>query len=154
MLSEKFNRTRKTHRTVPCANPEPIGNYSEGNVYLVTDKDDVHTDFPGDIVVLDYRGPNQDDGVEIAYSFVTKNKKHQMEILMLLYNFEQANPTGWNRSVDSMLIEWDAHNDSHSILTCTPINSLRERAAHVFFNNCEEGWSYWDHTMGRLLKGE
>ena len=135
-------------------NPEPIGSYDDGNVYLVTDEDDVLTDFPGDVVVIDERGPGRNDGVEIRYSFLITNSDAQREILVLLLDYETANPTGWNRTLESMLVEWDAHNDSHAILTLTPFTAYTERAAHVFFNNGEEGWSYWDHTVGRALTGK
>ncbi|MBQ4154208.1 MAG: RHS repeat protein [Clostridia bacterium] len=140
--------------TLEKYNPKPIGSYSKGNVYLVENEDDVCSNFPGDIVVLDQRGPDKNDGVEIRYSFLVSDKNHQREILTLLYEFEEDNPTGWIRTVDSMMIEWDAHNDSYSILSFTPFTETRNRAAHVFFNNCEEGWSYWDHTVGRVLTGK
>jgi len=48
-----------------------------------------------------------------------------------------------------MIRQWDK-----GTVCVNPFDTLRERAAHVFLNNSEEGWSYWDHTAGRFLKGE
>ena len=75
-------------------NPDPIGRYSGGNVYLVKDLRDVATNFPGDVTVLDKRGPKDEDGVVIRNSFVITDTKQKTEILTLLYNYEKENPTG------------------------------------------------------------
>jgi hypothetical protein len=123
-------------------------------VYLVTDPNEILTNFPNDVIVVDNRGPGGGYGVEIRNSFVITDKKQMTEILNLLCIYEARNPTGWNRTIESMLIEWEAHNDSHALFTLTPLNKITDRSAHVYFNNEEEGWTYWDHTFGRVLKGK
>ena len=49
--------------------------------------------------------------------------------------FPSGNNPEWNRSIDQMCVEWDAHND---------INDLypNERCQHVDFNNNDEETSY------------
>ena len=140
-------------------NPNPIGEYSKGKVYAVSSRNAISTEikalFPGDIVVIDERNKADDDYItmEIQYSALIQNKKDQLEILTILNDYEKKNPTKWYRTIDSMMIEWEAHNDVYNITNWIPIGEPYERALHVSLNNSEEGWSWTDHTIGRFLSG-
>ncbi len=139
--------------TLEKYNPKPIGRYAKGNVYLVTDPNEILTNFSNDVIVVDNRGPKPDDNVEIRHSFLITNQELKREILTLLYNYEQENPTGWNRTVDSMMIEWDIHNVGAFIGNYVPFcGKLYSRSIHVCFDNNSEGWSKWDHFIDGARK--
>ena len=46
----------------------------------------------------------------------------------------------YGRTIDSMLIEWDAHNDIHFF-------THHERVAHTDFDKNDEGTSYLDYWI-------
>ena len=134
-------------------NPTPIGRTQHGNVYLVTDIRDIKTKFPGDVIVIDYRGPNGANDVQIQYSYTIRDKELQRSILTILYNYECANPTGWNRTVDSMMIEWDIHNLGANIGNFFPVKTkLFSSSIHANFDNNSEGWSKCQHYIDGLKK--
>ena len=137
-------------------NPEPIDTYSDGNIYLVEDTNEIFALFPGDVIAIDKRSHNNylEKNIEIWRSYLITDQSHQAEIILCLLEYEKNNPANWNRTFDSMMVEWDAHNDSYYLFNLTPFNVPFERAKHVAFDNRDEGKSYWDHTFGRVLGGQ
>ena len=50
----------------------------------------------------------------------------------------------WGRTVDSMLIEWDAHNDVYSW-------TRHQRVQHTDFDRQDEDTEYWDYWKRGVL---
>ncbi|MBQ4333067.1 MAG: RHS repeat-associated core domain-containing protein [Clostridia bacterium] len=134
-------------------NPEPIGKTEQGNVYLVKDISEMKASFPGDVIVLDNRGPNEKDNIVIPYSYQIRDKQLQHSILTILTEYESANPTGWDRSVDSMMLEWEVHNCGVVLGNLLPIlGALYDKSIHTCFENKSEGWTKWDHIQDAIKK--
>ncbi len=128
-------------------NPAPIGRTDLGNVYLVESEDEIKTEFPGDIVIIDYRNDNDYNlsRVQIRNSVLVKDKHIQRQVLSLLNQYELSYPSKWERNTDieDMLIEWVAHN--HIFVARRNV-----RCQHVDIDNKDKGVSYWDY-WGRAI---
>ena len=58
----------------------------------------------------------------------------------------------WGRTVDSMLIEWDAHNDVHKFAILVS-EKHAYRVAHTDFDYNDEKtayWEFWERTVDQL----
>ena len=88
------------------------------------------------IVVIDKRGNIENPCMQVRNSYLITKSDEQTEILEYLLDYNSSNPSAeaWVRTVDSMLIEWDAHND---------FALFDDSAKHTDFDNAEEGKSYW-----------
>ena len=104
--------------TLEKQNPDPIGRYDgkyySGNVYLVEDLDSVKVTFPGDVVALDCRNPqdkNSTPDVQIQNSSWIWDEEAQLSILNVLVQHEREHPSAWERDsqVETILLEWDMH---------------------------------------------
>lgn len=142
-------------RTVPCLQTDPIGKTERGNVYIVPSEeeaDDIVT-FPGDVVVVDQRDKAGDDSnIKILYSAFISEKEVQLEILNVLDEYEQSNPTAWDRSIESMSKEWDYHNWGFFVSNFIPFsNKFFDKGIHVDLDNGSEGFTFWEH-LAKLWK--
>ena len=108
--------------------------------------------FPGDVVVEDYRlGPNAE--IIIRNSALITRKSQRLEILQILYDFEAKNPTGWNRSVESMMFEWDVHNVGFVFSNLLPLHiSFYNSSKNVNLDRNSEGWGLWDFVKKEIEK--
>lgn len=138
--------------TLEKYNPEPIGRYSSGNIYLVEDESELYTTFSGDIVMIDKRNSKWNPEVQIINSYLITDKKDQLDVLNVLSNYENANPSNWMRNEDitNMQVEWHDHNSLAWILTYTPLISLFGRARSVNLDNNDANWSAIKWVLNQL----
>lgn len=94
-----------------------FGRYSKGNVYIgdaqylrsltgISDRD---------VLVLDQRdgiNPN----MKVINSASIMNKEEINEILEILCRYEECYPSDWDRSIESMRLEWFMHNASYKFM--------------------------------------
>ena len=96
---------------------EYFAKYSKGKVYIgridyiESLKGKVNTD---DILVIDTRNTKNDPNMQIISSYEISNKDTRNEILEILLKYEELNPSPWDRTIESMRLEWFVHNLSHS----------------------------------------
>ena len=84
-----------------------------------------------DILVLDRRnGEDPDMIIYNSYKILDKNK--QLEILNALCSYEQLYPSSWNRTINTMQREWNAHNILYYM------NYERYRTTDVDLDNADE----------------
>ena len=86
------------------------------------------------------------------YSYQITDETLQREILSIISNYDNNNPSNWNRGddIDNMIIEWDAHNSIYSITHVIGPSSYLNRAMHVDIDNTDKGKSKLDHIIVRL----
>jgi hypothetical protein len=76
-----------------------------------------------------------------------------MQILETLFKYEKANPTGWNRTVESMMLEWDIHNEGKFLGNYIPgFGKVYQYSVHACFDNNSEGWSKLKHYIDGAKK--
>lgn len=100
---------------------------------------------PGSVKVIDYRNntengkPNPD--MQITNSFKITDEHIQKSILRIVQGYADAHPSEhtWERTVPSMVLEWDIHNKVHSMGLFTA------RMEDVDMDNNAEGkgWIYF-----------
>ena len=96
---------------------EYFAKYSKGKVYIGSIdyieslKDKVNKD---DILVIDTRNTCNDPNMQIISSYEINNKDTRNEILEILLIYEDLYPSKWDRTIESMRLEWFIHNLSHS----------------------------------------
>jgi len=98
---------------VEIVNEDYYATYSDGAVYI-GDRcflDGVNCN-EGDILVEDLRY-NDDPDMKVINSIDIKDKNKRNEILEILCSYEEDNPSTWNRSIESMRLEWLMHNISY-----------------------------------------
>ena len=109
--------------------------YSNGQViHIYKSEDDANNVYPltksNTVRVVDYRS-NRDSNIKILDSYKFDSPKIQNIILTALVDYNVQNPStpSWNRTIDSMLLEWDIHNVAYNF-GISPAST-----AHVDLNN-------------------
>ena len=88
------------------------------------------------VKVLDARN-NSNANIRVVDSYRINSEYDRLYIVdrLLEYNEQHHSDYSWNRTRDSLLIEWEAHNDIYDFHN-------NERCKHVDFDNSDEGVSY------------
>ena len=126
--------------------------YSKGKViHIYKTEDDANNVYQltrNNVVrIVDSRS-NNDSNIKILDSYKIDSVKEQTVILTALSDYNSQNPStpSWNRTLDSMLLEWDIHNVAYNF-GVSPIST-----AHVDLNNADEGKGWWDFIWERGIK--
>ena len=97
-----------------------------------------------DILILDNRSDSELD-VKIYSSYLIKDKDIRNDIINIIYEYEKENPSNWNRSIESMRVEWFVHNFLHTF------NYETDRTKDVDFHNDEEDL-YDNYILRQVFK--
>ncbi len=120
--------------------------YSKGRIF-VGDKEyieSINDKLDTDIFVEDLRNCD-DPNFKIYSSYLIDDKNIRNEILEILCQYEMLFPSMWNRSIESMRLEWLVHNISYYF------NYKQPRAVDVDLNNNDENL-YDNILLRKLLK--
>ena len=147
--------TSKSYKK-PSPPVNSVGTYNDkngkpiGNVYVIQFdqlNDMNNAKNKNDIVIIDNRAADK-PSMQVRNSHTISNKNYQTQICQIMLDYNSNNPVtpAWNRTVDSMLIEWQAHNDGYAARVLIGIfkDNAAERLRHVDFDNDAEGLAYWD----------
>ena len=85
----------------------------------------------GDVQILDKRF-GEDPNFKIYHSYEICDQDARDDILEVLSCYEECYPSDWNRSLESMRLEWALHNLSYDI------HYQRESCTDVDLNNNDE----------------
>ena len=96
----------------------------------------------GDILVLDQRD-GDDPNMKIISSCDINNKDIRNEILEVLCRYEEMYPSKWDRTIESMRLEWLMHNLSYDF------NNQQHRTKDVDLNNGDQ--DYYDNWFLNLI---
>ena len=118
--------------------------YSGGLVYIDDNRNGECLLQEGDVLVLDQRN-SKDPNIKICDSYKIKSYKERKEILEILCLYEDCFPTEWDRSLESMLLEWNMHNKSYFF------DYERKSSTDVDLNNADEE-KYDSVVLQKLLK--
>jgi hypothetical protein len=105
-----FNSDNKNHKKI-TNNETYYSSYSKGLIYI-GDKsylDNITNITKNDILVEDRRNLDNPT-MTIRNSYQITSKKNRGEILKVLCEYEEKNPSNWNRSFETMDLEWTTHN--------------------------------------------
>ena len=110
-------------------NLKAYGSYNNGYIYI-GNKDylDELNNLNDDDILIEIN----DKSMKIYSSYRITDKNIRNEILNVLYDYELNSPDGWNRSIESMEVEWFVHN---VLYYC---NIKRSSTKDVDFENREE----------------
>lgn len=84
-----------------------------------------------DVFIVDERTRN-DPNLKVLNSYKISDIKDRGKILKIMASYEKLYPSSWNRSIRSMLIEWEVHNVLYNI------HYQINRTKDVDFNNADE----------------
>lgn len=124
----------------------PFAEYSDGYVYIGTEEylNSLTNIGPNDILVRDERD-KEDPNMVIMNSFCITDKETRNDILEIINYYEVMNPSDWDRSVESMRLEWFCHNVSYYM------NYKKDRSFEVDLNNKDED-KYDNEVLRRFLR--
>ena len=107
--------------------------YQRGIVYIGDESflESIANIGENDILVLDARD-DEDPNMKVYSSYLINNSNIQNEIIKILIDYEEENPSLWNRSIKSMQREWYVHN------LMAMLSYKKERTMDVDFNNADE----------------
>ena len=119
--------------------------YSRGKIYI-GDKCFLEGICPneGDILVLDDRFDDNPD-MKIYSSSDISDKEIRNEILEVLCRYEECYPSPWDRTIESMRLEWFWHNMSYDF------NHQTNRTKDVDLDNNDQD-IYDNDILRRILK--
>lgn len=120
--------------------------YRFGYVYIITDKEDIDklSLEDKDVVILDDRSA-PDPNVRVFSSYKITDKLARNDIIEILDEYERMFPSDWDRTVESMRLEWYVHNLLYDLYY------QRDRTENVDFNNEDED-DYRKHVLNKILK--
>lgn len=124
---------------------EAFASYSDGLVYIGNEDylDSIDAN-EGDILILDERHL-EDPNMCIYNSCDIHDKDIRNEILEIICIYEEMYPTRWDRSIESMRLEWLCHNVSYDF------NYRVEDSREVDLNNDDES-NYNNKVLNRILR--
>lgn len=97
-----------------------------------------------DVLIYDERN-KEDPDMRVSSSYLIKDDKDIEDIVNILYIYELQHPSNWNRTIDSMIVEWKVHNLLHSI------GYKLKRTTDVDLNN-EDEIIYNDMVLKFILR--
>lgn len=118
--------------------------YRDGNVYIVKKLSAIKKVNESDIIILDDRDEN-DPNMEIISSHEINDKEARNDIIEIILEYERRYPSKWNRTIESMRLEWYIHNILYDI------DYERHRTDNVDFDNSDEEY-YNKHILNKILK--
>ena len=86
----------------------------------------------GDIFILDSRYSINNPSMKTFSSYEIHDKDIRNEILDVLCRYEECFPSNWDRSIESMRLEWFMHNVSYLF------HNRRDRTTDVDLDNNDE----------------
>ncbi len=122
----------------------PFGCYSCGNVYIGSRNylRSLTNITENDILVEDQRF-SADPNMKIYSSYRITDKDIRNEILEVLCRYEECYPSPWDRTIESMRLEWTMHNFSYYF------NNETNRTRDVDLDNDEQ--EYYDNPVLRKI---
>ena len=132
----------------------PFGKYSNGLIYIGDQdyidsiKDQIN---PTDVLIIvggnynEDTNKDNDQNVKILSSCEITDPEDRLEILNVLEIYSKVHETEWQRSVDSMRVEWAIHNILYDL------HYKRNRTEDVDLNNSEEEF-YSNFILQRIIK--
>lgn len=92
-------------------NEDAFDKYSKGQVYIGNKEflDNLDNINETDILVEDQRNSNN-PSMKIRNSYLITDSNTRNEILNILLNYEKQDPSDWDRTIETMDLEWEAHN--------------------------------------------
>ena len=123
----------------------PYTTYSKGNVYIA-DKETIKSIIvdSDDVYIIDARN-QKDPNMCICNSYKIQSKEDIEEIIDILLLYEEKNPSGWERTRQSLYNELILHNAGFEL------GIQRTRTRNVDFNN-EDEEKYDSPLLIRILK--
>lgn len=143
-----YTRKNKYNPSYTILNYEngPFACYSNGYVYI-GDKEylnNLENISSNDVLVLDDR-LDKDPNMEIYNSYLITDKNKRNEILEIICCYEEMYPSSWDRSIESMRLEWYCHNAGYYL------NYRQDEAEEVDLNNGDEK-KYNHEILRRILR--
>ena len=117
-----------------------------GLVYI-GDKEFLESIPRGDRVILieDQRFSRDDPNMKIYNSCQIRDKNDRNDILEVIQEYERCNPSPWDRSIESMRLEWFMHNISYDC------SYKQNRTEDVDLDNLDEE-KYDNKILRKILK--
>ena len=117
----------------------PAGKVFIGNMEFISN---INHD-ENDVLIVDERDSNEN--VKIIDSYKITDKDIQNDILCIIEDYEKRYPSKWERSIESMRTEWQAHNDFYNI------NYRKSSTVDVDFENNVENF-YNNEIVKKIFK--
>ena len=136
-----FSKPEK--RNYEIVNEDYFATYDKYKIYIINDSEteDIKINMY-DVIVLDEREAK--DNVKIVDSYKINDYETQRAIIEIINQYEMMNPTEWERSTDSMQVEWFVHNFLYQL------NWQTSRTKDTDFETNEEEL-YDFHVLKRIL---
>lgn len=112
---------------------DAFARYSKGKIFIGSQDylDKLKNVGEYDVLVLDER-EGEDPDFKIYNSYLITDKEVRNEILEVLCKYEECYPSDWDRTIESMRLEWLMHNFSYVF------NYETNRTTDVDLNNKDE----------------
>ncbi len=90
---------------------KPYATYSLGKVYIIKNEDliDKITLSENDVIIIDQR-EDDNPNMRIMASCNITNKDARNEIIEIIQEYNRKYPSNWNRTNESLRLEWFVHN--------------------------------------------
>lgn len=118
----------------------PFAKSTCGDIYIINEEiEDVYKPPTKDAIVIIDETKDNDPNIRIKQSCNINDANQMMEVLEIVKRYNELYPSGWERSIDSMMNEWEVHN------ILSRINYMPKHTDHVDLNNDNE--KTYDHKV-------
>ena len=125
-------------------NPFFTAKYRYGSVYIIKDLREIDSIDENDIIILDQRNKSNPN-MKIISSHEITDKNIRNDIIEILLEYEKMYPSKWDRTIESMRLEWFVHNLFYDI------NYKRDHTDNVDLDNDDEN-KYQNKILNKILK--
>lgn len=133
VISSKSYTYKPSYEIVEIEDEHAIFSYEKGNIYI-GDKEylDSLTNINDEDILVQDKRDAIDPNMIIFNSYRIEDKNTRNTILNCLLEYEKLYPSKWDRTIESLRIEWSVHNILYEILY------ERKRTTNVDLNNADE----------------
>ena len=121
-----------------------LATYRYGKVYIVKNINIVKDVDENDIVIIDQRD-GKDPNMKVISSHRIVDRDIRNDIIEIISEYEKLYPSKWNRTINSMRLEWFIHNIFYDL------NLKRNHTDNVDLDNNDEE-KYNKEYLNKILK--
>lgn len=126
---------------------QPFATSSHGDIYIAKAKDikKIEKDIDDNSILIVDQRTSDDPNMHIKSSCEITNKDEMKEILEVVQTYNELYPSGWDRSTEAMMNEWEVHN------ICSKLSIFPSHTNEVDFNNDDE-LLYSSDVLTKILR--
>ena len=143
----KYEHKYTPNISIECSDEDCfVARYSKGYVYIGSKEYINSLKINENDICVEILTSSTDPDMKVISSCEIKDKDIRNEILEIICVYEELYPSDWDRTIETMRLEWFVHN------FCYDINYKRDHTTNVDFDNDEQELYEKYKILNKILK--